>query len=200
MVEGLHGGWQKAACGRHGAGCKHGQDAQLPDTAEHNFNERFLKLSRYALDIGAEGILFTCSAFGSAIDNVAHILEPVPVLKPNEAMFEAALNVGKNIAMVVTFEPAVAEMEAEFQDMAKGAAVLTTVIAKGATDALRAGDANTHDRKVCEAARELSGYDAIMLAHFSTARTQNSVSIQVGTPVLSSPTSAVASLRRRCVT
>ena len=32
---------------------------------------RFLTLSRYAVGTGAEGILFTCSAFGPCIDAVA---------------------------------------------------------------------------------------------------------------------------------
>ena len=54
---------------------------------------RFDALGVYAADIGADGLLFTCSAFGDAIDAVARKAS-FPVLKPNEAMFEAALEAG----------------------------------------------------------------------------------------------------------
>ena len=174
------------------------QDAQNSDTGPKEFDDRFLYLSRYARVVGAEGILCTCSAFGPSLANAARALAPLPMLKPNEAMFEAALGMGKNIAMVATFEPAVAEMEAEFRQMSGHAAQLTTVVARGAIDALRAGDGETHDQLVCEVAAGLSGFDAIMLAHFSTARAKAKVKALTITPILSSPSSAVDKLRAIC--
>lgn len=159
--------------------------------------ERFDVLSRYARDIGARAILFTCSAFGPAIDRVAaHI--GIPVLKPNEAMFEAALGRGLNIGMLATFEAAVAPMEAEFREASAGrhpSPRLKIVNVPAARDALNTGDAETHNRLLAERVSELAGCDAVMLAHFSTSRAAGAVQAKVSVPVLTAPDAAVAKLR-----
>lgn len=158
---------------------------------------RIVELAAYARGAGASGVLFTCSAFGEAIDAAARRLD-VPVLKPNEAMFRQALTYGPNVAMIATFAPAVAGMEDEFRELAAElapAARLTSVIAEGAIDALRAGDAETHNRLVAEIARSLDGCDAIMLAHFSTSRAAAAVRAVAAAPVLTSPGAAVEMLR-----
>ncbi len=160
--------------------------------------ERIVDLARYARRIGSDGILFTCSAFGSAIEEATGLLD-VPVLKPNEAMFEAAVAHGRNNAMIITFAPARSGMEAEFAEETRrlgSDATLTSVVVEGAMAALKHGDAQTHNRLVVEQAHALKGFDAIMLAHFSTARAAAAVRERVDIPVFSSPDTAVAKLRR----
>lgn len=164
-----------------------------------DFDARFRTLTRYVCDVGAEGVLFSCSAFGSHIEKAARDVSPIPVLKPNEAMFEAALGMSDEIAMVATFAPAVPEMRAEFEAMAdrlRPGARLSVAIANGAIEALRAGDVETHDGLCAESARNLDGADVLLLAHFSTARAQRRVAEAVDVEVLTSPQSAVRKLRR----
>ena len=153
-------------------------------------------LADYAAAIGSDGILFTCSAFGEAIDAAAARL-PIPVLKPNEAMFRAALAIGGRIAMLATFAPSVASMEDEFRDMAAGRsrATIETYCVPGAMDALRAGDGEEHNRLIAEAAPRFADRDAVLLAHFSTARAAPAVMAVLDRPVLTSPGSAVARLK-----
>jgi hypothetical protein len=145
-----------------------------------------------------DGILFTCSAFGTAIETAAAQLD-VPVLKPNEAMFEVAIGSGRNHAMIATFAPALATMEAEFAEEAgrlASDATLTSFVVEAAMTALRGGDAETHNSLVAHKARQLAGFDTILLAHFSTSRAAAAVRAIVDVPVLTSPEAAVAKLRR----
>jgi Asp/Glu/hydantoin racemase len=170
--------------------------AQTPGLTDQMF-ERFAILSRYAFDAGAAAILFTCSAFGPAIERAAQSL-PIPVLKPNEAMFEAAMACGERIGMLTTFAPSVAPLQREFDEAAsthRPAPRLKTVIVEEAMQALRGGDVETHNRLLAEKVGELGPCDAVMLAQFSTSRAAKDVRAKVGVPVLTAPDAAVAKLR-----
>jgi Asp/Glu/hydantoin racemase len=158
---------------------------------------RFRLLARYAEDTGAAGILFTCSAFGEAIEEAAAAAR-VPVLKPNEAMFEAALASGTRLGMLATFQPSVAGMEAEFREIAaagKSAATLDSCCVAGAMKALQEGDGAEHDERLAIAAPRFADYDAVLLAHFSTSRAAAAVRAAVRCPVLTAPGAAVTKLK-----
>jgi len=159
--------------------------------------ERFMELGRYAHRIGADGILVTCSAFGPAIARMGQEL-PIPVLKPNDAMFQAAVARGARIGMLATFAPSVLTMTGEFEEFVRESgsnASLRTIVVDGAMDALRKGDAEKHNQLVAARAPELADCDAIMLAHFSTSRAFDRTREVVSTPVLTSPDSAVDRMR-----
>jgi maleate cis-trans isomerase len=156
-----------------------------------------MDLARYAAGAGADGILFTCSAFGTAIEAAARAV-PIPVLKPNEAMFRAALAAGGRVALIATFAPSIAGLEREFADMAQEAGsdvALTSHLAPGALAALQVGDTATHDALVADCAGTIGRCDAIMLAQFSTASAHAAVAARTGIPVLTSPHAAVRLLR-----
>lgn len=163
-----------------------------------DMHRRIGDLGDYALRAQARGILYTCSAFGDAIA-AFQARSPVPVLKPNEAMFEEALEQGDRIGMLATFGPSVDSMTAEFDELARSlgrdGARLTTHCVPEAMSALRMGDADSHNRLLAEAAHRFAGFDAVLLAHFSTSRAKASVSAALGRPVLTSPHSAVSKLK-----
>jgi len=159
--------------------------------------ERFKALTDYAETIGAAGLLFTCSAFGPAIE-AARAGRAFPVLKPNEAMFEDALACGARVGMVATFEPSIAPMEEEFRALAqvrRPGAELRSLFVADAMNALNAGDGPRHDRLIAARVAELADCDAVLLAQFSTARAAPSVSAVLKCPVITSPRSAVDRLK-----
>jgi Asp/Glu/hydantoin racemase len=139
----------------------------------------------------------TCSAFGPAIDRMIEAL-PIPVLKPNEAMFQAAISQGGRVGMLATFGPSVATMTEEFDEFVARSgqpATLTTVLVAEAIDLLKKGDVQSHNRLVAARAPELADHDAIMLAHFSTSRAAEAVRGVVNVPVLTAPDAAVLRMR-----
>jgi Asp/Glu/hydantoin racemase len=158
--------------------------------------ERFVRLADYAVRTGAEGILFTCSAFGPCIEEVARGLAPLPVLKPNEAMIGEAVRAGGRVGLVATFAPTLASMRPEFPPEVD----LRLGLADGGLAALQSGDAARHDALVTAAARRLVGEEGcttIALAQFSMARAAAIVAAAVGTPVLTTVASAVRAMRER---
>ena len=154
--------------------------------------ERFLTLGRYAAGTGADGILFTCSAFGPCIEAVAQELSPLPVLKPNEAMIEEAVAAGGTVGLLATFAPTLASMPAEFPP----GTTIVPKLAEGALAALDRGDPAEHDRLAVAAAMDLWDCNVIALAQFSLARAANAIAKATGRPVLATPESAVRKLRR----
>lgn len=159
---------------------------------------RFLTLSRYAAVTGANGILFTCSAFGPCIEASARALAPMPVLKPNEAMIEEAIALAgpkARIGLLATFPPTLDSMPPEFRAAAPGV-TLVPCLAEGALAAMDRGDLAEHDRLAAAAAERLRDCDAVALGQFSLARAAKLVGDACGKPVLTTPDSAVRKLRR----
>jgi Asp/Glu/hydantoin racemase len=157
----------------------------------------FRTLTRYMVERGADGILFTCSAFREVID--ACIAEcKVPILKPNDAMIEQALEAGSRIAVMATVGPTIPSISAEIRQMAaaRGQKVeLVPYVVEGAFDALSGGDAATHDALVAERAREIKGCDVIVLAQFTLSRAVPAVAAVSRIPIFNSPGAAVAKMR-----
>jgi len=172
-------------------------DLARAGTLNAALKRRIAALAEYVTGVGVDAILYTCSAFGEAIDAVARAT-PMPVLKPNEAMFEEALRLGTHIGLLATFQPSIPSLEQELVDMAIAAGThvaLESACVPAAMAALTAGDAAQHDRLIAEAAPRLAHCDIVMLAQFSMARARPAVQQVLGNKVLTSPDSAVAKLK-----
>jgi Asp/Glu/hydantoin racemase len=170
--------------------------AASPSGLDDAMTARFVALADYAVGTGAQGILFTCSAFGPCIDAVARRHAGMPVLKPNEAMVAEAAATQQRVGLVATFGPTLQSMPAEFP----AGVELRTALAEGALEALNRGDTARHDALAAEAAWRLvhdEGCGVVALAQFSLARAAEAVAQRCGVPVLTTVDSAVRALRSR---
>ena len=158
---------------------------------------RIANLANYAVTYGAQGILFSCSGFGAAIDAARQDLG-IPVLKPDEAMIDDALSSGTRIAGLATFLPTISSLRVQLE-LAAARRNLSPHIhltyVPGALTALQSGQVKEHDDLILQAAEQISGYDVLVLAQFSMARAHSAVSRATDRPVLTSPHSAVSRLR-----
>jgi hypothetical protein len=176
------------------------RDGQLTEA----MTRRFVDLTGYALGCGCDAILFTCSAFGPAIEAAARTT-PRPALKPNQAMFDMALAMQRpqgvlRVGLLATFEPSIASMAQELQHMAKEtgvALVIHSAHVPEAMDDLNRGQADLHHQKIAAAVTTLPACDVILLAQFSMAAAQPLAQSRSAVPVLSSPDCAVLELRRK---
>ncbi len=173
-------------------------DLAVEGSAGSRMLERFVTLARYSAGCGADAILFTCSAFGEAIEAARGVVQ-IPVLKPNEAMFDEALEAGRRIGLISTFEPSIPSMVRELADEAKRRSISIEIRSRSVPDALAAlqrGDADLHDQLIAAAGPEFIDCDVIMLAQFSMARAAGRFRACPGRRLLTSPGSAVSRLKR----
>lgn len=163
---------------------------------------RFKTIGQYCSDAGATAILFTCSAFGSAIQEVK-TEHAFPVLTPNEALFEEVLGLGGKIALLTTFEPSVSALRSELSEMSSRlnqSVEVDSVMVPGALDALRAGNQAEHDRLIVQVATDVAGrgagYSAIVFGQFSMSPAAAAAQEKIDIPVLTTPDCAVRKLRK----
>ena len=159
--------------------------------------EPFETHTQYMVDRGADAILFTCSAFQPCIDAVIP-KHPIPMLKPNDAMIEQALDSGSRIAVLATVAGTIPSVSAEIEAMARDrgqAITLSQHFVDHAFAAMASGDGETHDTMVAEAAAKISDADVIVLAQFTLSRAVPHVEAVTDIRVLNSPGAAVAKLK-----
>lgn len=177
------------------------EDSFMPDLAADGkltdaMIERFVHIGQYCVKGGADGILFACSAFGPAIDECRRQLR-IPVLKPNEALYEELTSKDCSVSLLATFPPSIPSMVSEIKELARARGTklkLDTHLVEGALAALQADNPDEHSRLIVESAANLQ-CDVIAFAQFSMAPALQAAAARTKTPILSTPDSAVAKLK-----
>ena len=178
------------------------EDSLMTDLAEEgsltpNMIERFVEIGRYCVKARADALLFTCSAFGPAVDECKRHVS-IPVLKPNEAMYEQLVAKNCRAGLLATFQPSLPSMLTEIATYAKERGTNVEVkphLVEGALDALLANRADEHNRLIAEAAGKQADCDVLAFAQFSMAPARAQAAGRTKLPILTTPDSAVSKLK-----
>jgi hypothetical protein len=159
------------------------------------FFERVDRLARYTIDNGAAGVLFTCSAFAAEVGALKSSL-PVPVFRPDEAVYLAAARTQRSVGVLLTFPPAETSAQTLISDLSSIDARVADFSVRVIPDALEAvqrGDQKTHDRLIDTAIRTAPEEVLVMGQYSMTSAGEASTGHRK--TVLTGPTEAVKALR-----
>lgn len=161
---------------------------------------RLVAYYQAAQQTGADLIFNTCSSVGE-VTQLGQQFVDIPIVQIDHAMAEEAVRQGATVGVLATLPttlgPTVRLVRAKAA--AEGRSVqVHEGPAAGAFQALLAGQAAEHDRRIMAVAETLANrVDLFVLAQASMARLQDALSEAVGKPVLSSPRLGVRSVARR---
>jgi Asp/Glu/hydantoin racemase len=160
---------------------------------------RLMKTIESAHEAGAGAVMVTCSSIGEGV-TVARMLFDFPVLRVDEPLAEAAVEIGGRVGVAATLrttlEPTIALIEQTAARRGRKIEIVPS-LAEGAFEAVLAGDTERHDALLIAALKELrEKVDVIVLAQASMARVVAQLPGNGGPPILSSPELAVRSAGR----
>jgi len=174
-------------------------DADVRGGVTAELDERMARLIRHAAIEGADGILLTCSVYGSVAHRLAAEIG-VPLMAPDDALFAAVADGG--FASILLLSPAagpLADSSERLSDHLRGAGLSTTVAGaavEGAADAARSGDLDRLVALLEAAYRDRAGsVDAVVLGQYSLSPAAEALSERIGVPVLAGPGRAARALR-----
>jgi len=139
---------------------------------------RLAELASRAQQDGADLILVTCSSVSPAVDLVQPLVD-VPIMKIDEPMSDAAVEMGQRIGVLATARSAVGPVTSLVRERADqfGRNVeVRSLLLEGALEKLQAGDPLAHDAAVVAGILQLSAdCDVVVLAQGSMARALESL-------------------------
>ena len=163
---------------------------------ESMIRSRIIGLGKDAVNDKVDAILYTCSAFGNAI-NAAKEEFDIPVLKPNESAFKAAIKAKKDVNILVTFKPSLDLLTNEFKEMSHGQGIgIQGYLIDSALDLLKDNRIEDHNQRILDFINSLPSDETIVLGQFSMARAAEKINSQMPNRlVLNTPDAAVIELK-----
>jgi hypothetical protein len=158
---------------------------------------RIRLLFEYCVAARADGVIFSGSTFGPAVEAARRDLA-IPILKADEAMIAAAIAGGERIAVLGATERSIAVVSRGIAEAAAAAGrklAITPHFVPGAGAARAAGRRDAHDRLVAAAVERAVDCDALVVSMISMIPAVLAVPPLPGRTVLTSANTAVAKLK-----
>lgn len=143
---------------------------------------------------GADVIVTTCSTLTPVIEMIRPFIK-VPVIAIDDAMAKKSVTYGPKILVMATAESTIGPTKVKVAKEAALAGVepeISELVMMDAFKAMQALDMDEHDRILRERAKEIKGYDCIVLAQASMAHMDAEIEKITGCPTLSSPSLCIA--------
>jgi hypothetical protein len=159
--------------------------------------DRIRLLFEYCVVARADGIIFSGSTFGPAVETARQGIA-IPVLKADEAMIAAAIEGGPRIGVLGATERSIAVVSKGIEEAAAAAGrrlAITPHWVAGATAAMAAGNRDEHDRLVAAAVGRATDCDVLVVTQISMIPAVLAVPARSGRTILTSADTAVARLR-----
>lgn len=138
---------------------------------------------------GADVIVITCSTLTPIVKMIRPFIK-VPIVAIDDAMGEMAVMCGKKILVFATAESTIKPTKEKLMEEAlrKNIEIIVEdLVCTPAFHALKAMEMDNHDNLIKEMAKDISGYDCIVLAQASMAHLELDISEICKCRVLSSP-------------
>jgi Asp/Glu/hydantoin racemase len=159
---------------------------------------RLVNLFKHCELSGGDGIVFSGSTFGPAVDEARKAVK-VPVLRIEEAMMDDAAARGGSILLVCTQKRAQPVVRGTLDAAVKRTGKtpkITELWVAGARDALNKGDNESHDRLIAEQSAAAGDFDQVIFGMMSMAPAKAKMPAALAAKVLTSGEAAVARLRK----
>ena len=171
-------------------------DRSRGTATDAEIDRRIAMLLRHSADVGAEGILFTGSFFGAAVEKGREGLS-IPVLTSFQGIVEAAFAADDTFQVLSTAPDSAPLLIRELDRQAAG----RPCAARGASvseaiQALLAGEPDRHDEIIAAATADLPAEGTVLFAQFSMGRAKRLAEARSGRRVLAPAEAGILALKR----
>lgn len=174
-------------------------DVGADDSMPGLMHGRLVSLFRHCELSGADGIIFTGSAFGFLVDTAKSAVR-IPVLKPDEAMAEIAVREGSHLLLACTAKQAIPIIRRNIDAAASVAGrdiEVRELWIPDAQSALSDGKdgRGIHDHLIAKRLERETGYDLIVFGQISMASAVAGLPEGLADCVLTTPEAAIRKMR-----